>query len=450
MSLELAGERGNPIINNILSRLLMKVRESTLAAVAHYNNPLTVFRSGTYIVLIIISWASLLQAIFENRKLDYFVKNENGDYILVDSERKSWDISRLIAEFFTDPNDLTRKNLEFLIKLRNKFEHRSYPEIDDDIFGECQAALFNLQDLMLSEFPSVEPFTSGLAFSLQFAKDIEKTQLRRMTEDIAGELSLLRAYLKEYRDRISFEKQDPQKFSFQLFLIPKVGNNRTSDSVPVEFVKFTRDNADDMRLYDNLTVLIKERVASGPVIEKERIVEKEVPVPEYVNLNTDVVVEIFTSLKEIDQLTALRILNQLPYEMSGYLPVFFAIRRSGMTIHEVLSVIESATSTTTAPRILLRRLNERNKDFTVSNHDEHFREKILEERVKAEEIDANSVRKLLQTLRSLNKDELNLHLAYIMGILWKSYKEFYRISSTIRSEIRYAFCYVDQMIYYSS
>ena len=95
MSLELAGERGNPIINNILSRLLMKVRESTLAAVAHYNNPLTVFRSGTYIVLIIISWASLLQAIFENRKLDYFVKNENGDYILVDSERKSWDIATL-------------------------------------------------------------------------------------------------------------------------------------------------------------------------------------------------------------------------------------------------------------------------------------------------------------------------------------------------------------------
>lgn len=430
-----------------LSRLLMKVRESALSAVAHYNNPLTVFKSGTYVVLIIISWTSLFQAVFQKRNIDYFVKDVNGNYVFVDGEKKAWDISRLISEFYSNPNDLIRKNLEFLVKLRNKFEHRSFPEIDDNIFGECQAALLNLEELRLSEFPTEQPIVNGLAFSMQFTKDVERTQLRGFTEDIAGELASLRTYLREYRNNISFEGQDPQKFSFQLFLIPKVGNNRTSDSIPVEFVKFSRSSNEDMELYKGLTVLIKDRVVSGPVIEKEKIIKEEVPIPNYVNINTDVIVGIFTSLEEINSETAIRILGQLPYEMSGYLPVFFAIRKSGMTIDEITALIDSATSTTSAARILLRRLSEGDKDFFSMNCDMELREEIVNERVKTEEVDTDNIRKVLQALRNFKKDELKAHLNYVMTMLSNSYKKCYLSSSTIRSEIRNALCYVDQQIY---
>ena len=38
---------------------LTKARESALAAVAAYNNPSAHFRSGTYIVLMIIAWTAL-------------------------------------------------------------------------------------------------------------------------------------------------------------------------------------------------------------------------------------------------------------------------------------------------------------------------------------------------------------------------------------------------------
>lgn len=430
-----------------LSRLLMKVRESALSAVAHYNNPLTVFKSGTYVVLIIISWTSLFQAVFQKRNIDYFVKDVNGNYVFVDGEKKAWDISRLISEFYSNPNDLIRKNLEFLVKLRNKFEHRSFPEIDDNIFGECQAALLNLEELRLSEFPTEQPIVNGLAFSMQFTKDVERTQLRGFTEDIAGELASLRTYLREYRNNISFEGQDPQKFSFQLFLIPKVGNNRTSDSIPVEFVKFSRSSNEDMELYKGLTVLIKDRVVNGPVIEKEKIIKEEVQIPNYVNINTDVIVDIFTSLEEINSETAIRILRQLPYEMSGYLPVFFAIRKSGMTIDEITALIDSATSTTSAARILLRRLSEGDKDFFSMNCDMELREEIVNERVKTEEVGTDNIRKVLQALRNFKKDELKAHLNYVMTILSNSYKKCYLSSSTIRSEIRNALCYVDQQIY---
>ena len=42
-----------------------------------------------------------------------------------------------------------RANLEILIKLRNKIEHRFLPELDSHVFGECQSCLFNYEKLLI-------------------------------------------------------------------------------------------------------------------------------------------------------------------------------------------------------------------------------------------------------------------------------------------------------------
>ena len=56
--------------------LLQKSRESALLAVEVYNKPNTTFRSGGYIVLMIIAWTSLFHAIFERQKIKYFYKKK--------------------------------------------------------------------------------------------------------------------------------------------------------------------------------------------------------------------------------------------------------------------------------------------------------------------------------------------------------------------------------------
>lgn len=52
---------------------------------------------------------------------------------------------KAIQQYYGDQNPPERENLRFLIGLRNKIERRSLPELDLSLFGECQAALLNLE-----------------------------------------------------------------------------------------------------------------------------------------------------------------------------------------------------------------------------------------------------------------------------------------------------------------
>jgi hypothetical protein len=62
-------------------------------------------------------------------------------------------------------NSPERKNLEFLVGLGNKIEHHHVPDLDAGLYGECQAALINLEALTSSEFGSRYALTEQLAVS---------------------------------------------------------------------------------------------------------------------------------------------------------------------------------------------------------------------------------------------------------------------------------------------
>jgi hypothetical protein len=51
--------------------------------------------------------------------------------------------------------------------MRNKIEHRSMPELDPSIFGECQAMLLNFDDLLGKEFGDKNRIRQCLSFALQ-------------------------------------------------------------------------------------------------------------------------------------------------------------------------------------------------------------------------------------------------------------------------------------------
>src|SRR3989344_208138 len=116
--------------------LLKKAKESALLAVGIYNNPGVTFRSGSYIVLMVIAWNALLQAIFLKREENFFEQDAEGKAVLIDGEKKALAIRKLIAKYFSDGNNPIRKNLELLILIRDKLEHRFAPQLDEQIFGE--------------------------------------------------------------------------------------------------------------------------------------------------------------------------------------------------------------------------------------------------------------------------------------------------------------------------
>src|SRR6266498_774188 len=132
---------------------LQKSREAALLAVETYNRPCTVFRSSGFIVLMNIAWTALFHAIFFKRKIrPYYKKKGSKRFEKVEGDYKTWELAECLRQFYLDKNPPVRKNLEFFIGLRNKIEHRFLPELDVEIFGECQATLINFETLLAEQF----------------------------------------------------------------------------------------------------------------------------------------------------------------------------------------------------------------------------------------------------------------------------------------------------------
>ena len=152
-----------------VKQCLEKSRDSALLAVETYNKPAIKFRSGGYIVLMVISWTSLFHAIFFRNKIKpfYRVKDSNR-FEKKDGDFCYWELKECIKQYFkTDTTHPIRKNLEFFIPLRNKIEHKSIPEIDPDLFAECQALLLNYDKILEKEFGLDFCIRESLSFSLQ-------------------------------------------------------------------------------------------------------------------------------------------------------------------------------------------------------------------------------------------------------------------------------------------
>lgn len=137
---------------------LEKCRAAAIAAVDVYNRPGPRFRTAHYLVLFTIASTALLHAIFYNRgQRPWYRRKTSGSgravrYQKVDGEPKHWDLAQCLKEYHGSDNPPERRNLEFLLGLRNKIEHRHLPELDASLYGECQAALLNLEERIVKEF----------------------------------------------------------------------------------------------------------------------------------------------------------------------------------------------------------------------------------------------------------------------------------------------------------
>ena len=240
-------------------KLLEKSRDSALLAVEIYNKPRTAFRSNGYIVLMSIAWTSLLHAIFEKRGISYFYKKNKVRYQMIDGERRSWDLAESTKKYFTDQNSPERKNLEFFVKLRNKIEHRFVPEIDKDIFGECQAMLINYEDTITKEFGDNFAVSENLVFALQFSKILHSKQNDIVKSKQGKEYREVKKFINQYRGSLKKEVVESMNYNFRVYLIPKVGNHKNSSDFTLEFVKYNPANPLESEKYQKLLVGIKEK-----------------------------------------------------------------------------------------------------------------------------------------------------------------------------------------------
>lgn len=163
---------------------LRKAREAALLAVETYNRPGASFRTAGFLVLMVVAWTALFHAIFAKRKVKPYYRQKKNlrRFERVDGDFKCWELAECIQQYYADQNPPARKNLEFVVKLRNKIEHRFLPVLDIELFGECQALLNNFEQLMCETFGDKYALSASLAFALQFGRSVSRLNKRPCEE----------------------------------------------------------------------------------------------------------------------------------------------------------------------------------------------------------------------------------------------------------------------------
>ena len=240
--------------------LVTKSRDAALLAVDIYNKPATKFRSYSFIVMMNIAWTSLFHAIFEKQGIKYFYrKKDSNRYIYIDGERKAWDLSKCIKEYFKDRNPPARENLNFFIGLRNQIEHRFLPALDLEIYGECQALLLNYESLLAKEFGQEFSLSESLAIPLQLLSTNPEWRNKVLKEVQSKHYKTVKEYIDAFRDSLDENVWNSSEYSFRVFLIPKIGNRQTSSDIAVEFIPYDPDKPEEMEKYKKMVAFIKEK-----------------------------------------------------------------------------------------------------------------------------------------------------------------------------------------------
>jgi hypothetical protein len=244
-----------------VKKSLEKSRDCALLAVETYNKPAVKFKSGGYIVLMVIAWTALFHAIMFKQKKKPFYKigryfeKKDGDFCY-------WDLSHCVSKYFgTDSNNAIRKNLEFFIPLRNMIEHKSIPELDADIFSECQALLLNYDKIMEREFGLNFCLRESLSFALQLfpsSKSLNSAVIANpSTKPIVD-------FIKTFRNSISNEIINSGEYSFKAFLI-QVANHKGKNTLPIQFFSYDKLNEDQKKNVDRAVTLIKNKHVQVPI-----------------------------------------------------------------------------------------------------------------------------------------------------------------------------------------
>ncbi len=217
-----------------VKELLEKAKESCVLAVDVYNKPRTSFRSGAYIVLMVIAWTALFHAIFQREGVKYYYRKKNSIRYkkTPDGEKMAWELTTCVKKYFENKDkkyEPVRNNINFFIRFRNQIEHRFMPELDNEILSECQPFLNNFEEILSEEFGEYHNINESLVYSLQF------THLNSKSKEFTPSKDFIRIknQIREFRDSLSPEVISSPQYRFQAILIRTTNPNKADYTIKV-------------------------------------------------------------------------------------------------------------------------------------------------------------------------------------------------------------------------
>ena len=186
----------------------------------------------------------------------------------------TWELDECLRHYFkTATGNPVHKNLEFFIPLRNRIEHRSMPELDASIFGECQAMLLNFDEMLEQEFGAKYCLRESLSFSLQLFPSsenlVDAVNHNPNTKPVVD-------FIQQFRSTISADITASGKYSFKAFLI-QVANHKSARALPIQFIHYDKLSEEQRKQLAQLVAMVKFKeipVANPNLMKAGEVVKK--------------------------------------------------------------------------------------------------------------------------------------------------------------------------------
>jgi len=219
--------------------LILKSRETALAAVQIYNNPLATFKTEAFIVLFIIAWTYLLHAYYRSEGIDYrcytipkkrkrFTRNPDGSI-------RHWNLTECILKLECPLDKNTSNNLRFLIGLRNQIEHRKASGLDSYLSARYQACALNFNYYLKELFGQRYSLDRNLALSLQFAElDYMQAQVIKDREGMIPKE--IHSYIATFDNSLTDDELKSDRFAYRLLFSKVVAKRQGQADRVIEFI----------------------------------------------------------------------------------------------------------------------------------------------------------------------------------------------------------------------
>lgn len=253
---------------SIRAELLTKSREAALNAVQTFNNPLSTFKTETFIVLMVIAWTYLLHAYYRSRGIDYryfdkgpkrrkFHRTKSGEF-------KHWELERCLNEEACPLDRATKSNLRFLIGLRHEIEHHRPVGIDAQLAGRYLACCLNYERTINELFGPEYSLSSEMAIALHFRDLTAVPESEEAPHPLPANVA---RYVQEFEASLPEEEFQSPHFSYRLLFIRKLTSKPGQADKVIEFIAPDSDLAQRIdKEYQVLKEVERPKYLPGDVV----------------------------------------------------------------------------------------------------------------------------------------------------------------------------------------
>ena len=210
-----------------------------------------------------MAWTALFHALFYRKgKRPWYRKPGSAGtgvrYVKIDGDPKHWELSECLKQHYGEKNPPERQNLEFLIGLRNKIEHRHLPELDPGPLRRVSGRNVPRRPVGsgVREQMGAARAASCIATVLCLIPEEKSKATKALASDAAKSV---KEYVETFRGGLPGPTFNSLKYSFTVYLVPKVAGSNSMADAAVEFVKLDQATPDELERLQKPNVLIREK-----------------------------------------------------------------------------------------------------------------------------------------------------------------------------------------------